>query len=64
MADEVRATRQSPDDDAPVLTPEEINRRGSMRGPGVDLDNDPIGAERQPRLGTEDDEPDSDALGG
>lgn len=58
------ATGPYPDNDAPVITPADINGPGKPRGPGVEVNDDLKGAERQPRRGNEDDMPDSDALGG
>lgn len=51
-------------DDAEVITPGEINQDRRHEGPGVEQDDRLKGAERQPRMGNEDDKPDSDALGG
>ena len=58
------ATGPYPNEEAPVITPEDINRRGNPSSPGVELDENLKASERQPRLGNEDDKPDSDALGG
>lgn len=58
------ATGPYPDGDAPVITPDEINRRGNLRGPGVEQNEDLKNAERMPRIGNEEDLPDNDALGG
>ena len=53
-----------PEGDAPFITPDEINRGPKGRTPEVQQDDDLKGAERSPRMGNEDDKPDSDALGG
>jgi hypothetical protein len=58
------ATGPYPEGDATVITPGEINRGPKPEGPGVEQNDDLIGLDRNPRLGNEDDMPDSDALGG
>jgi hypothetical protein len=58
------ATGPYPDGDAPILTPQEINRGSESGASEVQQDDDLMGVERSPRMGNEDDKPDSDALGG
>ena len=57
------ATGADPDD-AEASTPGQLNRGRHREGPGVEQNEELRGLDRQPLRGSEDDEPDSDALGG
>ena len=57
------ATGPYPEKDAEIITPSEINQGPSVHdGPGVERNEALKGTQRQPRLGNEEDKPDSDAL--
>ena len=57
------ATGPYPDRDAEVITPGEINQDTHREGPGVQQNDELIGAERRPRLGNEEDKAVSESLG-
>ena len=58
------ATGPYPEGEPEVITPGEINKESPSDKAGVKQNEDLKGAKRSPRLGNEEDKPDSDALGG